>query len=158
MATVAELVDNYVAGPRTLRQAVTGLTKEQLTARPVPGKWSILEVVCHIADFEPVYTERMKRVIALEKPTFLGADENLFAAKLAYHDRDLEEELKIIETTRSQMARILRTLPQSALERVGNHDERGPRTLENLVATITNHIPHHLKFIAEKRKALGLSA
>jgi uncharacterized damage-inducible protein DinB len=158
MASMAELVENYVAGPRTLRQAVTGLTREQLTARPVPGKWSILEVVCHIADFEPVYTERMKRVIALEKPTFLGADENLFAAKLAYHDRDLEEELKIIETTRSQMARILRTLPQSALERVGNHDERGPRTLENLVATITNHIPHHLKFIAEKRKALGLSA
>jgi uncharacterized damage-inducible protein DinB len=158
MASIAELVENYVAGPRALRQAITGLTREQLTARPVPGKWSILEVVCHIADFEPVYTERMKRVIALEKPTFLGADENLFAAKLAYHDRDLEEELKIIETTRSQMARILRTLPQSALERVGNHDERGPRTLENLVATITNHIPHHLKFVAEKRKALGLSA
>ena len=158
MASVAELVENYVAGPRTLRQAVTGLTREQLIARPVPGKWSILEVVCHIADFEPVYTERMKRVIALEKPTFLGADENLFAAKLAYHDRDLEEELKIIETTRSQMARILRTLPQSALERVGNHDERGPRTLENLVTTITNHIPHHLKFVAEKRKALGLPA
>src|SRR5258707_8772959 len=99
MASVAELVENYVAGPRTLRQAVTGLTREQLIARPVAGKWSILEVVCHIADFEPVYTERMKRVIALEKPTFLGADENLFAAKLAYHDRDLEEELKIIETT-----------------------------------------------------------
>jgi uncharacterized damage-inducible protein DinB len=158
MASVAELVENYVAGPRTLRQAVTGLTREQLTDRPVPGKWSILELVCHIADFEPVYAERMKRVIALEKPTFLGADENLFAAKLAYHDRDLEEELKIIETTRSQMGRILRTLPQSALERVGNHDERGPRTLENLITTITNHIPHHLKFVAEKRKALGLPA
>jgi uncharacterized damage-inducible protein DinB len=158
MASVAELVENYVAGPRTLRQAVTGLTREQLTDRPVPGKWSILELVCHIADFEPVYAERMKRVIALEKPTFLGADENLFAAKLAYHDRDVEEELKIIETTRSQMGRILRTLPQTALERVGNHDERGPRTLENLITTITNHIPHHLKFVAEKRKALGLPA
>jgi uncharacterized damage-inducible protein DinB len=144
MASVAELVENYVAGPRTLRQAVTGLTREQLTDRPVPGKWSILELVCHIADFEPVYAERMKRVIALEKPTFLGADENLFAAKLAYNDRDVEEELKIIETTRSQMGRILRTLPQTALERVGNHDERGPRTLENLITTITNHIPHHL--------------
>jgi uncharacterized damage-inducible protein DinB len=158
MASVTELVENYVAGPRTLRQAVSGLTREQLIARPVAGKWSILEVVCHIADFEPVYADRMKRVIALERPTILGADENLFAAKLAYHDRDPEEELNIIETTRSQMARILRTLPQSALERVGNHDERGPRTLENLVTTITNHIPHHLKFIAEKRKALGLPA
>lgn len=158
MSSLTEIVDNYAAGPRTLRQAMAGLTREQLVARPVPGKWSILEVVCHIADFEPVYTERMKRVIALERPTLLGADENLFAAKLAYHERDLEEELRIIEVTRSQMARILRTLPESALQRIGEHNERGPRTLENLVTTITNHIPHHLKFVAEKRKALGLSA
>jgi hypothetical protein len=98
----------------------------------------------------------MKRVIADERPTLLGADEKKFAATLAYHDRDLEEELSIIDLTRKQMARILRPLPPEALARVGVHNEAGPRTLEQLLATITNHIPHHVKFIQEKRKALGL--
>ena len=58
--------------------------------------------------------------------------------------------------TRRQFARILRKLPESALQRVGNHNERGPVTLEKLMTTATNHINHHGKFIQEKRAALGL--
>ncbi len=153
-------IDNYLAGITTLRQAVAGMTRDQVRARPVHGKWSTLEVVCHIADFEPVYTERMKRVIAEDQPVFFGADETRFAATLAYHERDLEEELAVIELTRRQMARILRTLPAEALRRTGtyrdgSHEET--RTLERLLTGITSHIPHHVKFIQEKRQALGLS-
>src|SRR5438270_10389453 len=155
MSTLATLIDNYLAGPALLRQAVTGMTRQQLLARPVPGKWSTLEVVCHLCDFEPVYADRMKRVIAEERPTLLGADEKKFAASLAYHERDVEEELAIVESTRKQMARILRTLKPEALQRVGVHNEAGPRTLEQLLATITKHIEHHVKFIEEKRRALS---
>ena len=43
------LIDDYLDGPRLLRQAVAGMTNEQFLARPVPGKWSTLEVVCHPA-------------------------------------------------------------------------------------------------------------
>jgi hypothetical protein len=157
MATMTELIDAYLAGPRTLRQAVAGMSREQLLARPVPGKWSTLEVVCHVADFEPILADRMKRVIALEKPDLIGADENRFAATLAYHDRDPEEELSIIEQTRRQLARILRKQPADALARVGIHNERGLRTLEQLLSSAINHIPHHVKFIQDKRTALGLS-
>jgi hypothetical protein len=158
MPSLAELIDNYLAGPRALRQAVAGLTREQLLARPVAGKWSTLEVVCHLADFDPILADRMKRVIAEERPQLLGADEKRFAAALAYHERDVEEELTIIERTRSQMARILRTLPPEALRRAGVHTERGPLTLEQLLTITTKHIPHHIAFIADKRKALGLPA
>jgi hypothetical protein len=158
MASLAQLIDPYLAGVQTLRAAVAGMSREQLTARPVPGKWSTLEVVCHLADFEPVLADRMKRVIAEDRPTLLGADETRFAAALAYHQRELEEELAIVEKTRRQMARILRTLPDEALARVGVHNERGPRTLEQLLTGATNHIQHHVKFIAEKRRALGLTA
>ncbi len=57
------------------------------------------------------------------------------------------------------MARILSKLPAEALNRVGNHNERGQLTLEQLLANYINkHIPHHVKFIVEKRKALGLPA
>jgi hypothetical protein len=158
MPSLPQLIEAYLAGPQTLRRAVAGLSRDQVTARPVPGKWSTLEVVCHLADFDPILADRMKRVIAEERPTLIGADENHFAAALAYQSRDLEEELAIIERTRSQIARILRTLPESALQRVGAHNERGPLTLEQLLNDATRHIPHHVKFIEEKRRALGQPA
>ena len=157
MPTMSKLVDDYLAGPQTLRQAVAGMTHEQLIARPVRGKWSTLEVVCHLVDSDQAWIHRMKRVIAEEKPLLIGYDESRFAEALAYHDRDLEEELTIIERTRQQLARILRTLPDEALARIGVHNERGPRTLEQLLVGATNHIPHHVKFIEEKRRALGLT-
>lgn len=155
MTSPQTLIEQYLAGPKELRAAIAGMTRQQLTARPVPGKMSTLEVVCHVTDFEPIYADRMKRVIALDNPTLLGADENLFLQKLAYHDRDLEEELAIVERTRSQMGRILRALPAEAWQRTGNHSERGPMTLERLVTAITNHLPHHVQFIRAKRQALG---
>jgi uncharacterized damage-inducible protein DinB len=151
-----EMIDAYLEGPRALRAAVAGMTHEQLRARPVPGKWSTLEVLCHLADFEPILADRMKRVIAEDRPQLLGADEKRFAAALAYHERDPQEELALIEQTRSQMAKILRALPEEALQRVGVHNERGPLTLERLLAVATNHVPHHVQFVLEKRKALGL--
>jgi hypothetical protein len=151
------LIEAYLSGPRQLRQALAGMTREQLLARPVPGKWSTLEVVCHLADFDPILADRMKRIIAEDRPTLLGADEKHFAAALAYHDRDLEEELSLLEHTRSQMARILRALPAEVLTRVGVHNERGELSLERMLTIATNHIPHHVTFIQEKRKALGQS-
>jgi uncharacterized damage-inducible protein DinB len=158
MSTLPSLIESYLAGPATLRRAVAGMSAEQVRARPVPGKWSTLEVVCHLADFEPIYADRMKRIIAEDRPHILGADEKRFATALAYHDRDLEEELAIIERTRSQMARILRTLPAEALQRIGIHNERGPRTLEQMLTGAIGHIDHHVPFIAAKRQALGLPA
>jgi uncharacterized damage-inducible protein DinB len=158
MASLPRLIEDYVAGPAQLRAAVTGLSRQQLQARPIAGKWSTLEVVCHLTDFDPILADRMKRVIAEDNPQLLGADENRFAAALAYHERDLEEELTILDRTRSQLARILRTLPETALQRVGIHNERGPLTLERLLTTAINHIPHHVQFIHEKRRALGLTS
>jgi uncharacterized damage-inducible protein DinB len=115
MPNLPQMIDAYLAGPQTLRRAVAGLTREQLTARPVAGKWSALEVLCHLADFDPILADRMKRILAEDKPALLGADHERFVKALAYHERDPEEELAVIEQTRRQMARILRTLPEEAL-------------------------------------------
>jgi hypothetical protein len=60
----ADLISGYCAGPQMLRVAVAGMTADQLDARPIPGKWSTKRVICHIADFEPMCVDRMKRVIA----------------------------------------------------------------------------------------------
>ena len=149
------LIEEYFAGPGLLRRAVAGMTRDQLLARPIPGKWSTQEVVCHVADYEPIYADRMKRVIALEEPELLKGDPQLFAARLAYNHRDIEEELAIIEWTRKQMVRILRTLTPADFQRRGGHSRDGTLTLEVLLQRITDHIPHHIRFIEEKRRALA---
>jgi uncharacterized damage-inducible protein DinB len=148
------LIDRYAVGPQTLRQAVAGLPREQQLARPIAGRWSTLEVVCHLADMEAVYAERMKRVIAENGPTFFDADADGFAAALAYHERDLNEELALIESTRRQMTRILRSLPPESFARQGTHSTAGALTLEKLLASATNHLAHHVPFILEKRRKL----
>jgi len=156
MPTPTELIESYLAGPAQLRHAVRGLSRDQLLARPVPGKWSTLEVVCHLADFEPVYADRFRRVIALKGHVLFVADENEYVKFLQYHDRDLEEELRMIEATRTATATLLKALPPDAWERTGVHSEKGKVTLADLVKSAANHIPSHIKFIDDKRAALGL--
>lgn len=151
----SQLIADYLAGPELLRSAVAGMTLEQLDAHPVPGKWSTKQVVCHLADFEPVYVDRMKRVIAEEGPTMFGGDPDLFAARLSYDRRDVEVELSLIAAARAHMGPILLALAPGDFLRTGNHSEAGTISLEKLLSNITNHIPHHIRFIREKRVALG---
>jgi uncharacterized damage-inducible protein DinB len=91
------LIEQYLAGPGLLRRAIAGMTREQLLARPIPSKWSTQEVVCHLADYESIYADRMKRVVALNEPELLKGDPGLFAARLAYDQRDVQEKLVLIE-------------------------------------------------------------
>ena len=149
------LINEYLAGPAQLRSAVAGMSDTELDAVPIPGKWSTRQVICHLADFEPVYADRMKRVIAESQPLILAGNPDLFAAGLAYGQRDVKEELGLIEAVRKHMARILRTLLPDDFQRQGIHSESGPITLEVLLRNITRHIPHHIQFIAEKRDALS---
>lgn len=149
------LIEQYIAGPGQLRTAIRGMTPEQIDAAPVPGKWSTRQVICHIADFEPVYVDRMKRVIAQEEPSFFGGDPDLFAARLSYDARKIDEELDLIESCRKHMTTILRTLADADFQRAGIHSEAGRITLHKLLSNVTGHIPHHIKFIEEKRKVMG---
>lgn len=156
MSANAELIANYAAGPAALRKAVAGMTAAQLTAKPVPGRWSTLEVVAHIADFEPVLADRMMRVISHERPLLLVADENLFHATLSPNARDLEEELALIEATRTKTVRILKTLSDDVFNRMGIHSFKGLVPLSAIVTGAAHHIENHIKFIEEKRTAMGV--
>ncbi len=158
MSSTSQLVDAYLAGVQTLRQAIAGMSREQLLKRPIPGKWSTQDVVCHLCDSEQAWVHRMKRVIAENRPLYLGYDETRFTATLPYHEYDVEEELKLFEQLRRHMANVLRRLPAEAWQRDGVHSERGLLTLEQMVQVETEHVPHHVKFVLEKRRALGLPA
>ena len=102
-----DLIDQYLAGPDLLQRAVQGMNEEQLDAKPIAGKWSTRQVVCHLADFEPIYADRMKRVIAEQCPTFFGGDPDTFAAHLAYEHRSIDSELTLLTAIRHHTAAIL---------------------------------------------------
>ncbi len=151
---ISTLINEYLAGPESLRRAIAGMSAADLDAAPIPGKWSTRQVVCHIADFEPVYADRMKWIVAEDQPPIPGADHNLFAERLAYAQRDMEEELQLIAVVRQNMARILKTLSEEQFQRTGLHSHDGEVSVANLLERITHHIPHHIQLIQEKRDAL----
>lgn len=153
---VDSLIIDYEAGPQMLNESLAGMTREQLLAHPVAGKWSTHEVVCHLADTEMLYADRIKRVLAESEPTLFGMDPDIHVPRLACKERVVEDELRLIELVRAQIGHILRSLKPADFQRVGHHTEAGPLTLQTLLERVTNHIPHHVRFIQEKRAALGL--
>ena len=153
MDTVTE-IESYLAGSANLRAAVAGLSHEQLVARPIPGRWSVLEVVCHLSDTDANIAHRLKRVLTENRPIFDRVQPDLMLAALAYQSRDVEEELALFELGRRQITRILRASPPEAWDRVGVVGDRGERTVGQMVNGAIEHVAHHLKFIVEKRHAL----
>lgn len=152
---ISTLLQAYEAGPALLRAAVERARPEDLGKRPVDGKWSIREVVCHIADFEPVYVDRFKRILVEDNPTMFGGEPDDFASTLNYDARDVAQELEFIEITRRHMLPILQSLDIEQYQRTGVHSEDGPLTLETLLERISGHIQHHLPFVEEKLAALS---
>jgi hypothetical protein len=150
-----ELIELYAAGGKLLRSAIAGLTREDLTAFPVPGTWSIQQIVLHLMDSDLITADRMKRIIAEENPTLIGFDESSFARELFYHDQSIEDAATIFDLNRRMFSVVLRKLPASAFAREGTHNERGPLTLAQLVEGMVKHMDHHLKFLYEKRNKLG---
>ena len=150
-----KLIDAYIAcGPR-LRQAVAGLSREDLTARPGPGQWSILELVLHLTDSDSISIDRMKRMLTEDNPSLLYADETAYVDRLCSHEQSLEDALTLFEVGRRQFARVLRHLPEAAFARRGTHNRRGAITVAGMVEDYVEHVDHHLKFLHEKRARLG---
>ena len=150
-----DLIDNYLDGPQLLRKAVAGMSQEQLIARPVPGKWSTLEVICHLADFEIVGADRIKRVIAENEPTLFGGDEKYSPLGWPTISGMPKRNSCSSRRSASRWLGFFARLKPEDFQRRGIHSEAGPLTLEAFVQRSTGHIPHHVRFIEEKRKALA---
>jgi hypothetical protein len=157
-AHTSQLVAAYLDGPASVRRMVSDMSFGQLTARPVAGKWSTLEVVCHLVDSEQMCCHRMKRVIAEENPLIINCDETRFTISLAHQTHELEEELTLLDCMRKQMARVLAGLSAEAWSRTCVHSESGLMTLTDMLRAEVDHLPHHIRHIGEKRAALGLPA
>ena len=150
-----ELIDRFEAGAELPGKSIDGLSREEFNSFPVPGTWSIQQVILHLFDSDLVGADRMKRVIAEPNPTLLAYDENLWVKNLHYETLDPKLACEVFRLNRRMMASLLRQLPDEAFDRTGNHTERGPESLAQLVQIYVDHLDHHLKFVREKRARLG---
>jgi uncharacterized damage-inducible protein DinB len=150
-----ELIEAFAAGGEALRQAVQGLTREDLLARPGPGDWSIQELVIHLADSDAIAIDRMKRVLTEDNPPLLYADESAYVERLLHDEQSLEDALTLFDVGRRQWSRVLRKLPDDAFARQGTHNRAGIVTLGGMVEGYTKHVEHHLVFLMAKRERLG---
>jgi uncharacterized damage-inducible protein DinB len=157
-----EILDAYLAGPGELRAAFDGMTRDQRLAHPVEGKWSAMEVLCHLVDADLSIALRIRAALRSDRPRMMAATMEEMTAKLAVEARDAEEELACFETIRNQTARIVRSFPEEALDRevilLKNTGEEVTWSVRKALTIITGHVGHHLAFVEEKRKALGLTA
>ena len=132
------------------------MNAEALRMRPVAGKMSSLEVLCHIVDSDQFMCDRLKRTIATVRPVLMGIESAAYPQPLSYHDRDPELDLRLLEVQREQMAADLERLPAEAWGRVAMHSENGEQTLLEVFDHAVEHLESHLVAISEKRQALGL--
>src|SRR5262249_12329015 len=119
------LLEKYSQGGDQIRAAIKGLATKELQAFPVPGTWSIQQIVVHLLDSDLIATHRMKRIIAEENPLLIGYDETKFTKSLFYDQEPLDEVLTLFQLNRAQMTRIFKQLPEAAFQRHGTHNERG---------------------------------
>jgi hypothetical protein len=148
------LIEQYAAGAEVPAGSIAGLDRADLLAQPVPGTWSIQQIVLHLMDSDLIGSDRMKRVAAENHPTLIGYDESAFAARLGYERLSVADASEIFRLNRLMTAEILRRLPDEAFQRSGHHNEKGEVTLEHLVETYVEHLDHHLAFIRRKRELL----
>lgn len=151
------LIDQFEAGGSTLRDAIKGLSPEQLTKHIGPGEWSIQELVVHLADSDAIAIDRMKRIISEDNPTLLYADESAYVERLHCHEQSIEDAITLFDIGRRQFARVLRLLPDEMFDRSGTHNIAGTVTLADLLTTYIDHLQHHLEFLYKKRDNLCCS-
>lgn len=149
------LIERYAAGADVPARAIAGLDRADLLAVPVPGTWSIQQIILHLMDSDLIASARMKQVVAEERPTLVYCDESAAAQRLGYEHLSAQAAAELFRLNRLMTADILRRLPEDAFRRKGVHTRQGEMTLEQLVTIYTKHPHDHLKFIREKRKLLG---
>jgi uncharacterized damage-inducible protein DinB len=155
MTDTTQLIDRFVAGGDTLAAALEGVTQQQLDAHPGPGDWSIRELVVHVADSDAIALDRMRRVIAEDRPQLLGADESAYVRTLHCDKQSIDDAVQLVAIGRRQFGRVLRALDRDVFDRVGVHNEAGELTVLDLLRIYADHLEYHVGFLRAKRERMA---
>jgi hypothetical protein len=120
--------------PARLTAALKGVPRSLLLWRPAPGKWSILEIVCHMRDMErDAYIARWEKILSENNPTLPDRDGDRYALERGYRTERLADVLRDWKALRKQTLKLLKTIKGDAWSRPGVHETAGPMTAESLL-------------------------
>ncbi|MBZ5590905.1 MAG: DinB family protein [Acidobacteriia bacterium] len=157
MSNLPETLERFRRGPELLAVVLTGVYGEETDFTPAPGKWSIRQIVAHLADGELVGAHRFRQVIAEDNPTLIAFDQDAWVANLDYARRQPKQSLESFRRVRAENYELLKALPETAFERKGMHSERGALTLLQMLEYFADHAESHarqMQAIREEYKKL----
>jgi hypothetical protein len=140
--------------PAALQNAVAGLAEPELSQPEAPAKWSIRQVIRHLADAELVWAYRVRLVLSQHRPTLTGYDQDRWAERLHYEQAPLGLALQEFEVLRRSNVQVIGNASPADLARVGIHAERGEETLADMIRLCAGHDLLHLAQLARIRQAL----
>jgi hypothetical protein len=132
----------------TLRRMCSGLTEEQALARYAPGKWSIKQVLGHLADTERVFSYRIFRISRGDATPLAGFDQDAYVDAARSDERPLAELLEEFLSVRTATIRLVEGLTAEEISRRGVANEV-PVSARALVFIAPGHVAHHLKILRD---------
>jgi hypothetical protein len=144
--------------PGELEALVAGVDDARLTRPERAGKWSMRDVVQHLADSELVGGFRLRLILAQERPPIAGYDQDLWVERLRYRDVSMADAMEQFRVLRRLNLRLWSEATPADLERVGVHGERGQESLEYTRRLYAGHDVAHLRQLARIRRAVEPSA
>jgi len=150
-----EPVDVLRTTAAALPRAVAGLTDAEHARPEASGKWSVRQVVQHLADSDLVWAYRLRMVLAHDRPAITGYDQDLWATRLRYDESNMGEALEEFAMLRRANLRLIDRLSPDDLTRVGVHAERGEESVAHMLRMYAGHDLLHLRQIERIRRALS---
>lgn len=138
---------------KRLRKLVKGLKKKQLRHHPAPGKWSIAQIVTHLADTEIVLAFRLRMVLAQSGSPLMAMDQDKWASGLKYEKANVDDQLDVFRIVRRQHLAIWKSLNEEDWQKFGMHEERGKETVERITQHYAGHDINHLNQIEAIRRS-----
>ena len=116
--------------PGALRKAISGLSESQMSTPEMTGRWSIRQVLRHLADSELVWGYRLRLVLSQDRPPLTGYDQDRWAERLHYDEADVATALEEFALLRRGNLKLLDRATPEDLKRVGVHAERGEECVQ----------------------------
>jgi uncharacterized damage-inducible protein DinB len=138
---------------KKLEKAIKRLSQKQLRKRPAPGKWSIAEILAHLADTEVVAAWRMRLILGNDGTPIQGFDQDVWAKTFRYEEQDPDHSLKLFRVLREGNLALLQQVPRKLWQNHGMHSERGKETISHIVQLFAGHDLNHLQQVKALAKA-----
>jgi DinB superfamily len=133
------------AAPKKLAALIRGKTRKQLSRRPGPDKWSITEIMAHLADAELAISWRLRQVLSNNAIPIQAYDQDLWARTFDYSRRDPRQSLSTYGALREANLALLKSVPRKLWDNYGVHQERGNESVSHIMRMTAGHDLNHLR-------------